>query len=134
MDRPVKPLSEQLPPLILGGAGFSYQCHPHPESLPVRDVVIKAFDSGLTAIDTSPYYEPSEQLLGNALRDPEITQKYSRENYILMTKVGRIKSDKVDYSADWVRESVTRSLTRFGTSYLDVVFCHGETFLELSVF
>jgi aryl-alcohol dehydrogenase-like predicted oxidoreductase len=41
-----------------------------------------------------------------------------------MTKVGRISSSKFDYSREWIRESVNRSLKRFGTSYLDVVFCH----------
>jgi aryl-alcohol dehydrogenase-like predicted oxidoreductase len=61
------PLSQILPPLVLGGAGFSYQTHPDPKSLPVRDVIKRAFDHGLRAIDTAPYYEPSEQLLGEAL-------------------------------------------------------------------
>lgn len=41
-----------------------------------------------------------------------------------MTKVGRIAANHFDYSLDWVRYSAQRSLERFKTSYLDVVFCH----------
>lgn len=122
-------LSQILPPLVLGGAGFSYQTHPDPQSLPVRDVIKRAFDHGMRAIDTSPYYEPSEQLLGEALSQPEITDHYSRSDYVLMTKVGRIKADQFDYSPAWVRQSVTRSLQRLRTSYLDVVFCHDIEFV-----
>jgi aryl-alcohol dehydrogenase-like predicted oxidoreductase len=41
-----------------------------------------------------------------------------------MTKVGRIAALEFNYDPDWVRFSVNRSLERFRTSYLDVVFCH----------
>jgi aryl-alcohol dehydrogenase-like predicted oxidoreductase len=118
------PLSDILPTIVLGGAGFSFQTHPDPDSLPVRDIIKIAFDNGLRAIDTSPFYEPSEQLLGRALAEPEISSQYSRSDYILMTKVGRIGPDQYDYSPSWVRQSVTRSLERLQTSYIDVVFCH----------
>ncbi|KAK3112269.1 Peptidyl-prolyl isomerase cwc27 [Teratosphaeriaceae sp. CCFEE 6253] len=129
---PPMSLAQSLPPLILGGAGFSYQCHPDPEALPIRDVILQAFDAGVRAIDTSPYYEPSEQLLGKALSSPDITDRYARKDYVLMTKVGRIKSDQVDYSPAWVRKSVARSLERLGTTYLDVVFCHDVEFVTTS--
>ncbi|OAP57663.1 hypothetical protein AYL99_08401 [Fonsecaea erecta] len=122
---------ERLSPLVMGGAGFSYQLHPKPESLPVRRTIKRAFDLGLRAIDTSPYYEPSEQLIGAALRHPEITSSYQRSDYVLMTKVGRIRENYFDYSPDWIRKSVARSLQRFGTSYLDVVFCHDIEFVSV---
>jgi len=48
-----------------------------------------------------------------------------------MTKVGRISADKFDYSPEWVRKSVRRSLGRFKTSYLDVVFCHDVEFIPV---
>lgn len=121
---PRPPLAQLLPPLVLGGAGFSYQSHPDPASLPISGVVARAFDHGMRAIDTSPFYEPSEQLLGEALAHPDITRRFSRSDYILMTKVGRIESEKFDYSPEWVRQSVLRSLERLRTSYLDVIFCH----------
>jgi D-arabinose 1-dehydrogenase len=122
-------LSKILPPLILGGAGFSYQTHPDPYSLPVREVIKQAFDHDMLAIDTSPFYEPSEELLGEAQPHPSITSEYSRSNYILMTKVGRLGADQFDYSPAWIRQSVERSLHRLRTSYLDVVFCHDVEFV-----
>ncbi|SPO03265.1 related to Pseudomonas L-fucose dehydrogenase [Cephalotrichum gorgonifer] len=117
------PLSEVLPTIILGGAGFSYQTHPDPESIPVHDILRHAFDQGLRAIDTSPFYEPSEQILGRALAHPEVTSRYSRSDYVLMTKVGRTPAG-FDYTPAAVRASVATSLQRLGTTYLDVVFCH----------
>lgn len=118
------PLSHILPPLILGGAGFGYQTHPDPTSLPVRDIIKLASDHGIRAIDTSPFYELSEQLIGRARVEPEIADHYFRSDYILMTKVGRVSADQWDYSPSGVRQSVARLLQRLRTSYLDVVFCH----------
>ncbi|KFY18592.1 hypothetical protein V493_08483 [Pseudogymnoascus sp. VKM F-4281 (FW-2241)] len=123
------PLANRLPPLILGGAGFSYQQHPSPKSLPVAAIVKRAFDLGVRCIDTSPYYEPSESLLGEALVSPTITSTYARSDYLLMTKVGRIAAEKFDYSPDWIRTSVARSLQRLQTDYLDVVFVHDVEFM-----
>ncbi|KAL1895256.1 hypothetical protein Sste5346_005403 [Sporothrix stenoceras] len=116
--------SQSLPCLVLGGAGFSYQTHPDPESLPIACIVRQAFDHGLKVVDTAPLYEPSEQLLGKALADPLIADKYSRSDYVLMTKAGRTGPDTYDYSAEAVDASVRRSLNRLHTTYLDVVFCH----------
>ncbi|KAH8799448.1 Aldo/keto reductase family-domain-containing protein [Xylogone sp. PMI_703] len=127
----ISSLADQLSPLILGGAGFSYQQHSSPESIPVASIVKQAFDLGVRCIDTSPYYEPSETLLGEALASPIITASYSRTDYILMTKVGRIAVDKFDYSAEWIRSSVARSLQRLRTTYLDVVFVHDIEFMPL---
>lgn len=128
LNRP-RPL--KLPPIVLGGAGFSYQIHPDPTSIPIPQIIRRAFDVGLKAVDTSPYYEPSERLLGEALASPEVTSKYSRSDYVLMTKAGRISADRFDYSAGWIKKSVQRSLDRLGTSYLDVVFCHDVEFVSM---
>lgn len=122
-------LSKILPPIILGGAGFSHQVHRNPNSDQALQVLKRAFQLGLRAIDTSAYYHPSEILLGEALSHPEIRNQYSRDQYILMTKVGRITADKFDYSPSWVRQSVVRSLERLRTEYLDVVFCHDVEFV-----
>lgn len=118
-------LAERLPPLILGGAGgFSYSTHPDPFSIPAEEIIREAFELGICAIDTSPYYEPSEEILGKALAHPRVSQRYSRSDYILMTKVGRVAETHFDYTPEWIRKSVLRSLDRLGTSFLDVVFCH----------
>jgi D-arabinose 1-dehydrogenase len=121
----------RLPPMIMGGAAFSYQLHPNPASLQVLEIVKQAFALGLRAIDTSPYYEPSEELLGAALSHPDIAQTYDRSEFIIMTKCGRVAEDHFDYSASWIRKSVARSLERFKTTYLDVVFCHDVEFVTL---
>jgi D-arabinose 1-dehydrogenase len=115
-------LAEQLPAFILGGAGFSYQHHVSPESLPVTAIVKRAFDLGIRCIDTSPYYDPSETLVGEALASPAVTNSYARSDYILMTKVGRIGAKEFDYSPEWIQASIARSLKRLYTDYLDVVF------------
>ncbi|OAL47364.1 Aldo/keto reductase [Pyrenochaeta sp. DS3sAY3a] len=122
------PLS--LGPFIIGGAGFSYQLVNEPEKAPAVDILLEAFKAGVRTIDTSPYYDPSELILGAALADSRITQSYSRKDYKLMTKVGRISSSHFDYSAKWIHKSIRRSLERFRTSYLDVVFCHDVEFVS----
>lgn len=121
----------QLDPFIMGGAGFSYQIVNEPDRAPVVDILETAFAAGVRTIDTSPYYDPSELILGAALSHPRITQQYRRGDYTLMTKVGRINSDHFDYSEQWIRSSVHRSLQRFNTSYLDVVFCHDVEFVSI---
>lgn len=123
------PLSHLLPPLVLGGAGFSHQVFKNPTSKQALEVLKRAFQLGLRAIDTSAYYHPSEILLGEALAHPDIAEHYSRDQYLLMTKVGRIAATQFDYSPTWVRQSVTRSLERLRTRYLDVVFCHDVEFV-----
>ncbi|KAJ5307459.1 hypothetical protein N7476_008115 [Penicillium atrosanguineum] len=128
-SRATMPLSRLLPPLILGGAGFSHQIISNPTSAQALQVLKRAFQLGLRAIDTSAYYHPSEMLLGDALAHPDIASNYTRDQYILMTKVGRITATQFDYSPAWVRNSVMRSLERLRSEYLDVVFCHDVEFV-----
>ncbi|TFB07669.1 D-arabinose 1-dehydrogenase [Trichoderma ghanense] len=122
------PLSQVLPPLLLGTATFNHQYHPDPSRMPYVDIVRRALEHGITAFDTSPYYGPSEILLGQALR--LVTPPPPREGYFLVTKAGRIKADEFDYSPAWVRYSVCRSLERLGTRYLDLVYMHDVEFVS----
>lgn len=133
-----RPLAEELPSIILGGAAFSTQMQASPHDLPAVNIIKKAFDSGITAIDTSPYYGPSEVIIGEALGNPEITSNYPRQKYFIATKVGRIATNTFDYSKNWVRYSIKRSLKRLdgasngGTgSYLDLVYCHDVEFVSV---
>ena len=86
-----------------------------------------ALDSGLTFIDTSPFYGRgmSEVLLGIALRD------VPRDSYTLCTKLGRYDLQHFDFSAKRVAESVDVSLHRLGTDHLDIVLCHDIEFVEM---
>jgi D-arabinose 1-dehydrogenase len=90
----------------------------------VRDVIRRALDLGIRTFDTSPYYDPSEILLGEAFSHPDIANKYTRKDYILMAKIGRIAASHSDYPPDWVQHLVRRPPERSKTPYPDVVFCH----------
>ncbi|KAK5995365.1 D-arabinose 1-dehydrogenase [Cladobotryum mycophilum] len=122
-----KPLSQVLPPLILGTATFNVQYHPDPAHMPYVDIVRRSLELGINAFDTSPYYGPSEILLGEALQ--RLTPPPRREDYFLVTKAGRIAANEFDYSPAWVRYSICRSLERLGTRYLDLVYMHDVEFV-----
>ncbi|KAI8278601.1 D-arabinose 1-dehydrogenase [Colletotrichum sp. SAR 10_98] len=121
-----RPLSAVLPPLILGTATFNYQYVSDPSQMPSIEIVSRALSLGITAFDTSPYYGPSESILGAALR----TLSPPRESYFLVTKAGRIAPAEFDYSPSWIRASVLRSLERLNTSYLDLVYTHDAEFVS----
>lgn len=121
----------EISPLILGGAVFNVQYNDDPAKMPICDLLETSFKLGINAIDTSPYYGPSEELLGDALARLTADGKIVRENYYVCTKVGRIRLDEFDYSPEWVEKSVRRSLQRFQTDYLDVVFLHDVEFTSL---
>ncbi len=123
------PLSAAIPPLLCGTATFNSQYNPDPFALPTTQIVQRALQSGIRGFDTSPYYGPAEDLLGQALDTSEIREQYSRRDYFLATKVGRIASQKFDYSPTWVRFSIRRSLERLRTGYLDLVYCHDVEFV-----
>lgn len=120
-----RPLDTVLPPLILGTATFNHQYNRSPYSLPTTTIIHRALAAGITAFDTSPYYGPAEVLLADALR----TSSHPRNSYHLLTKIGRVTADKFNYSPSWIRASIARSLERFGTDYLDVVYCHDVEFV-----
>ncbi|KJZ76912.1 hypothetical protein HIM_03789 [Hirsutella minnesotensis 3608] len=125
---PRKRLSQVLPPLILGTATFNAQYNDDPAHMPCLDIVRRALEHDIAAFDTSPYYGPSETLLGGALR--ALTPRPPRDGYFLITKAGRIAADEFDYSPAWIRYSVCRSLERLGTSYLDLVYAHDVEFVS----
>jgi len=129
ISRPYPKLSDIIPDYILGCAAFSAQLNFNPNSLPVKDIIERALQLGYRAFDTSPYYGDSEFLLGRALKELGREGVFQREKCLLSTKVGRIAADQFDYSRGWVRQSIERSLERFGTDYLDVVFCHDVEFV-----
>ncbi|KAK1964326.1 L-galactose dehydrogenase, partial [Colletotrichum sublineola] len=120
------PLSAVLPPLVLGTATFNYQYVSDPDRMPSVDIVSRAIDLGVNAFDTSPYYGPSEAILGSALR----ALSPPRESYFLVTKAGRIAPAEFDYSPAWIRASVRRSLERLNTSQLDLVYTHDAEFVS----
>ncbi|KAI0454103.1 Aldo/keto reductase [Xylaria acuta] len=127
---PRPPLHEAIPPLIMGTATFNTQYVPDPFNLPAASIVSRALDLGVTAFDTSPYYGPSETILGDALAHSSVTSRHARSSYFLVTKAGRVAGDEFDYSPAWVRYSVYRSLERLRTPYLDLVYAHDVEFVS----
>lgn len=124
------PLSAVLPPLIFGTATFNSQYNRNPFALPTDQLVARAMSLGVRAFDTSPYYGPSEEILGQALDTEFVRENFPREHYYILTKVGRIAAHRFDYSPAWVRTSIARSLKRLRTPYLDVVYCHDVEFVS----
>lgn len=123
-----KPLSQVLPTLILGTATFNTQYHHDPTRMPYADIVRRALEHDIAAFDTSPYYGPSETLLGDSLA--ALDPAPARDGYFLITKAGRVAADEFDYSPGWMRYSVCRSLDRLGTGYLDLVYAHDVEFVS----
>ncbi|KAI5794355.1 NADP-dependent oxidoreductase domain-containing protein [Peziza echinospora] len=134
------PLSTVIPPLSLGSATFNAQYNPDPSSLPTTHIIQHALAHGIRAFDTSPYYGPAETLLGAALQH----LSPPRNNIFLSTKVGRKSATCFNYTPEWVRHSIERSITRLlgpeeestkttppttTTRYLDLVFCHDIEFV-----
>ncbi|KXL47006.1 hypothetical protein M433DRAFT_153174 [Acidomyces richmondensis BFW] len=124
------PLSSILPPLIFGTATFNYQYNKDPYELDTTGLVQKALEHGIRAFDTSPYYGPSEDILGAALDTEFVRKNWPRDEFFLITKVGRIAADEFDFSKEWVRHSIQRSLERLKTSRLDLVYCHDVEFVS----
>lgn len=118
-----------LPPLILGGATLKQEYNDDPSKVPIVEILKLAFSSGMSAIDTSPYYGPSEAIFGRALES--IKEEFPRNTYFICTKVGRIQLDEFDYSRENVRFSVNRSCQRLKTDYLDLVYMHDIEFVPL---
>nr|ODN89243.1 galactose dehydrogenase [Cryptococcus depauperatus CBS 7855] len=114
-----------FPPLILGCSTFGYGIYADDDNvksdMPLR-VVRLALRYGINAFDTSPWYHPSEIILGNVLRALE----YQRDQYYLITKVGKYGPNPKDHiwEPEVLKASVNRSLQRLGTDYLDVVYLH----------
>jgi D-arabinose 1-dehydrogenase len=115
---------------VFGTATFNHQYNDDPFALDTTGLVTSALTHGIRAFDTSPYYGPSEQLLGNALSTPFVRETFPRNSYMILTKVGRIASSEFDYSKEWVRHSIRRSLERLHTDYLDLVYCHDVEFVS----
>lgn len=79
-----------------------------------------AFDIGINYIDTAPWYQYSEYVLGKILVD------HPRSTYFIGTKVGRYNSDKTakewfNFSYKRIKESVENSLKLLGCEYIDLI-------------
>ncbi len=118
----------QVSPIGLGGAHLGRATDGFDESQAVA-TVHRALELGVNLIDTSPMYGPSEHFIGAALREWWAAGG-RREDLVISTKTGFVERGVMDYSGDWTRRSVERSLRLLGTDYLDVVHVHDPVSLE----
>ena len=87
----------------------------------VSELLALAWDLGINFIDTAPAYGTSEQRLGQLLPN--------REDWVIMTKVGEIFENgqsRFDFSAQYTRQSVERSLKTLKRDMVDIVLVHSD--------
>ncbi len=100
-----------------------------------RDIIMKAYDSGINYFDIADVYArgEAEKLMGSLLK------LFPRHTLVISSKAFWPMSDDVNdrgLSRKHLVESVNASLQRIGTDYLDLFFCHrwdDETPLEETV-
>ena len=93
-----------------------------PDDKQASHLIAEAKTLGINLIDTAPAYGNSEQRLGHLL-------KGQRQDWIICTKVGEeFENGQSSYHFDeqHTKESITRSLQRLNTDYLDIVLVHSD--------
>lgn len=87
-------------------------------------MVYTAFDHGVNFLDTAPNYGrgTSELRLGKALKGKD------RSSYIINTKFGHTDSGSLNFSAEYIRESLEGSLRRLNIDYVDSLIIHNPPF------
>lgn len=100
----------------------------YPRSVKIPDdrqamaLLAEAREYGINLIDTAPAYGTSEERLGELLRQ-------DREHWIVCTKVGEEfdgEHSYYDFSPEYCRSSVERSLRRLQRDILDIVLIHSN--------
>jgi len=95
------------------------------EQLTLGDVAVAgrvlnaALDGGINFLDTAACYGISEELIGRTIA-------HRRSEYVLATKCGHVTGGYTGqpWTAQTVRDSIDRSLTRMKTDHLDLVQLH----------
>lgn len=84
------------------------------------DLVHKAFDLGINFFDTAPNYGhgSGEERLGKALKGKD------RSKLVVNTKFGHTNTGTLNFSADYIRESLEGSLNRLQLDYVDSLIIH----------
>merc|ERR1712156_190355 len=115
--------------LSLGGASFG-NIYGNITQETVNEMVLKAVQSGINFIDTSPWYGQGmgEERLGIALKN------VPRDKYYIATKVGRYEQNPLnemfDFSASKVEQSFKKSLERLQLPYVDLIQVHDIEFSQ----
>ena len=110
--------------LMLGTVqfGMAYgvaNTHGKPSYETVKQIISEAFDGGVNALDTAPEYGDSEDVIGRALKDLKLADKFQ-----VVTKIPRIP-EKCD-PEKFIEDSLKRSLQRLQTDVLAGALIHIE--------
>lgn len=108
--------------LVCGCSGLGGVWRPIEENDAI-DTLMYALENGVSAFDTAPSYNRSQEFLGKTLK------QWSGAKPFISTKVGRLFSEKaddcvVDYSPETMRKSVYESLETIGIDTIDLLFLH----------
>lgn len=84
------------------------------------EMVQTSIDNGVNFFDTAPNYGlgTSELRLGKALKN------YDRTKLVINTKFGHTDSGELNFSSEYIRDSIDGSLRRLQTDYIDSVIIH----------
>lgn len=92
----------------------------------------RAYVLGIRYFDTGFNYGFAEERLGRILKSSEVLR---REELVISTKFGERLVDgkwKMDFSPEWMEESLRISMDRLGVDYLDMFMCHGGSIDEMT--
>ena len=89
------------------------------EEAQAAEVLNAALDAGINFLDTSACYGISEELIGR-------TVAHRRQEYVLATKCGHVTGgyDGQEWTAQTIKDSIDRSLSRLRTDQIDLVQLH----------
>lgn len=93
-----------------------------PDERSARALLAQARDLGINLIDTAPAYGNSEKRLGKLLRQVD-------HHWLICSKVGEeyeAGQSRFDFSPEYTRQSVQRSLRRLNTEVIDIVLVHSD--------
>jgi|SaaInlStandDraft_6_1057023.scaffolds.fasta_scaffold61419_1 aryl-alcohol dehydrogenase-like predicted oxidoreductase len=112
----------------IGGATAGSTSYGETDDNTSKLALLAAYKSGVNYFDTSNVYGngKSELLIG------EVFEKY-RESVVYSTKVGLLSYNKLgDYSIKSMRESLSSSLERLRTNYIDILYLHNMPIIDSS--
>ena len=93
-----------------------------PDDKAARTLLHRARELGINLLDTAPAYGTSEQRLGELLNG-------QTQDWVICSKVGEEFSDgqsHFNFTPEYTRNSVLRSLKRLRRDYLDIVLVHSD--------
>lgn len=95
-----------------------------PSDAEIQQLLDVARESGINLLDTAPAYGVSEERLGKIL-----TEREDADFWVIGSKAGEefVDGESVfDFSPEFVRNSVERSLRRLGRERLDILLLHSD--------